>query len=65
METTGTIAKQLGIDRELVDYLIRKGRVRPVGRAGIVRVFAPEAVKQVAALAARHNFRKPLAGSAS
>ena len=58
METTGSIARQLGLDRDLVTYLIRKGRVKPVGRAGVIRVFGPDAVKQVAELASNHSFRR-------
>lgn len=58
METSGTIARQLGLDRDLVAYLIRKGHIKPIGRAGMVRVFPPEAVKQVAALACQHRFRR-------
>jgi hypothetical protein len=57
METTGTIAKQLGLDRDLVTYLIRKGGIEPVGRAGVIRVFPPDAVKRVARLATQHTYR--------
>ncbi len=56
METTGSIALQLGLDRDLVAYLIRKGNIKPIGRAGIIRLFSAEAVKQVAKLAVRHRY---------
>jgi hypothetical protein len=57
METTGSIALQLGLDRDLVTYLIRKGNIKPIGRAGITRVFSGEAIKQVAKLAVQHHYR--------
>lgn len=46
--TSGAIAKQLNVDRDKVSYALRKLAVRPVGRAGHVRVFpynTPQRVK--------------------
>ncbi len=42
--TTGQIAEQIGSDRDRVAYAIRKARVEPVGRAGMVRLFPQSAV---------------------
>jgi hypothetical protein len=49
INTTGTILKQLraegyAVDRNRVAYLLRKGEVKPLGRAGIVNVYPDEAV---------------------
>jgi len=50
--TTGSIAERLqaagyDVTRDRVQYLIRKARLEPQGRAGIVRVFGPEALAVV------------------
>lgn len=45
--TTGTIAKQLNVDRDKVCYAVRKLAIPPLGVAGQVRVFPEEASKQV------------------
>lgn len=37
--TVGDIAKRLGVDRDAVSYAVRKMKIKPVGRAGIVRLF--------------------------
>jgi len=63
MQTTGSIARQLGLDKALVAYLIRKGNIQPIAKAGIARIFEPGAVKQVARLATQHNFRRGLAAN--
>jgi len=42
--TTGVIAERLGVDRDEVAYALRKGKVAPIGRAGIVRLFDSEAI---------------------
>ena len=47
--TTGTIAKDLGADRDAVSYAIRKIGAEPIGRAGIVRMFDPGVTKKVKA----------------
>jgi len=45
--TTGVIAERLGVDRDEVAYALRKGRVTPIGRAGIVRLYGPESIDVV------------------
>ncbi len=52
INTTGTILQQLRaegfpVDRNRVAYLLRKGEVQPLGRAGIVNVYPDEAVDAV------------------
>lgn len=37
--TVGDISKRLDADRDAVSYAIRKMKIEPVGRAGIVRLF--------------------------
>jgi len=37
--TTGEIAKKLNVDRDTVSYALRRARVKPIGRAGQVRIF--------------------------
>ncbi len=45
------IARQVGhpIDRDEVAYAVRKLHIQPVGRAGLVRLFAPDVVDAVQA----------------
>ena len=58
-ETTGSIARKLGVDRDVVNYMLRKGNVDPIGRAGIVRLFEPSAVDVVRKmLASKRKNRK-------
>ena len=45
--TTGDIAKRLNADRDSVAYAIRKAKIKPVGRAGIVRLFSGTALATV------------------
>jgi hypothetical protein len=45
--TTGQIAQQVNEDRDRVSYAIRKTGVRPIGRAGMVRLFPQSAVNTV------------------
>lgn len=45
--TVGDIAKRVDADRDAVSYALRKSRVEPVGRAGIVRLFPETAVRTV------------------
>lgn len=45
--TTGVIAERIGVDRDEVAYALRKAKVAPIGRAGIVRLFEPEAIEIV------------------
>lgn len=42
--TTGDIAEKLNIDRDTVSYAIRKTNTKPVGRAGLVRLFPETAL---------------------
>jgi len=45
--TSGDIAQQLDIDRDSVNYALRKSKVEPVGRAGLVRLFSASAIQRV------------------
>ena len=45
--TTGQIAQQVNEDRDRVSYAIRKAGIKPVGRAGLVRLFPQSAVSTV------------------
>ena len=45
--TSGTIASELGIDRDRVSYALRKVGIKPIGRAGMVRLFPASAVGTV------------------
>ena len=45
--TTGTIAGKLNVDRDKVSYALRKLALKPVGVAGIARVFPENAVAAV------------------
>jgi len=45
--STGQIAEQVNEDRDRVSYAIRKTGVKPIGRAGIVRLFPQSAVSTV------------------
>jgi len=45
--TTGNIANKLGVDRDAVNYALRRANVAPVGRAGIVRLFSEDSVEAV------------------
>lgn len=42
--TSGQIAQEMNEDRDRVAYALRKTGTEPIGRAGIVRLFAPSAV---------------------
>ena len=56
--TTGDIARQLGADRDAVNYALRKTKVEHVGRAGIVRLFPGGAVEQVKEYLANREVRR-------
>lgn len=45
--TTGQIAEQVNEDRDRVSYAIRKAGIKPIGRAGLVRLFPQSAVSAV------------------
>ena len=51
--TLGTITEEVQramdrpVERDAVAYAIRKARVEPIGHAGIVRLFTPDAVDKV------------------
>lgn len=45
--TTGSIASELGVDRDQVTYAIRKAKIKPIGTAGIARLFDSKAMGQV------------------
>lgn len=48
--STGEIARQLGIDRDRVSYLIQKNNIEPVGKVGPARAFSEETVEVVKGL---------------
>ena len=55
INTTGTILQQLRtegfrVDRNRIAYLLRKGEIQPLGRAGIVNVYPDKAVEVVRTL---------------
>ncbi len=45
--TVGDIARKLDVDRDAVSYAIRKMKIKPVGCAGIVRLFSGTALATV------------------
>ncbi len=45
--STGQIAEEIGQDRDRVSYAIRKVGVKPVGQAGLVRLFPQSAANTV------------------
>lgn len=45
--TTGEIAKQLNVDRDMVSYALRKLKIKPNSRAGQVRIFSESALVAV------------------
>lgn len=45
--TTGKIAKQLNVDRDMVSYALRKLKIKPNSRAGQVRIFSESALVAV------------------
>lgn len=45
--TTGEIAKQLKIDRDVVSYTLRKLKIEPESRAGQVRIFSKSTMAKV------------------
>jgi hypothetical protein len=47
LRTAGVIADELGAPLSRVLYLLRKLRVRPIGRTGILRVYSQEGVEVV------------------
>ena len=42
LKTVAQIAKEVGIERERVDYLLHKAKIEPAARAGSVRLYQPE-----------------------
>jgi len=57
--TTGTIAQQLGEDRDHVSYALRKVGAKPIGRAGLVRLFDESVLEMVRSfLASKQTYRK-------
>lgn len=45
--STGQIAQEIGEDRDAVSYAIRKIGLKPIGRAGLVRLFPESAISAV------------------
>ena len=47
--TLGTVARQLGIPRHRAAYAIERAGIEERGRAGIVRLFAPDQFAEIRA----------------
>lgn len=45
--TASQIAEQLGEPPQRVDYIIRKHRLKPEGRIGIIRLFSESQLKAI------------------
>jgi len=45
--SSGQIAQQVNEDRDRVSYAIRKAGIKPIGHAGLVRLFPQSAVDTV------------------
>ncbi len=46
-KTVSQIADQLGEPPQRVDYIIRKYRIKPVTRIGIIRLFSHEQIEAI------------------
>ena len=46
-KTVSQIADQLGEPPQRVDYIIRKYRIKPVARIGIIRLFSHEQIEAI------------------
>jgi DNA-binding transcriptional regulator LsrR (DeoR family) len=57
--TSGSIAERLGVDRDKVAYLLRKANVKPLGRAGLVKVYPEATVDTVAELLRQSEANHP------
>ena len=57
--TTGDIAKQTNRDRDQVNYALRKTGTKPVGRAGIVRLYPPGTIAIVRDFLDAMDAKKP------
>ena len=47
LKTVAQIAKEVGIERERVGYLLHKAKIEPSARAGSVRLYLPEVTQIV------------------
>jgi hypothetical protein len=48
LRTPGVIAQELGVPLDRVLYVLRtRAHIRPIGRAGILRLYSPGAVEAV------------------
>jgi len=47
LKTVAQIAKEVGIERERVSYLLHKAKIEPAARAGSVRLYQPEVAQIV------------------
>lgn len=56
--TSGQIAEQVGEHRDRVAYVLRRAEIQPIGRAGIVRLFGPDAVEKVRTFLNSHSRRR-------
>jgi len=45
--TVSDIARELKSDRDKVSYAVRKAKIEPVGRAGLVRLFPLDSISIV------------------
>lgn len=63
--TIGEIARQLGVPRPRLDYALEKAGIRERGRAGILRLFAPEQIPVMEAALKTVRSRETTAGATS
>jgi hypothetical protein len=45
--SVGAIAKELGVERHRVEYIIRSRRIRSCGRVGVAHAYDEQAVLQI------------------
>lgn len=56
--TTGKIAEQLGVSRDAVAYAILRIGIKPLDRAGMVRVFPERALQDVKTFLEKKNHKQ-------
>jgi hypothetical protein len=56
--TSGQIAEQVGCHRDEISNALRSLDIQPLGRAGIVRLFAPGVAEEIRAYLERKRQRK-------
>ena len=55
--TIGQIAARLGVPTHRVDYAVRTYSIKPIARAGILRVFSEDQIGRIAAAVRRCESR--------